>query len=404
MKYASGTKGSLELLKRINLEYVLKTILEHRPISRAQISTLTGLNKMTVSSCVEYFLEKGVIQELGTASTSRGRPPTLTDIHSNAGIIIGIDIEITHYIVLISDLAGNKLEARSFPIVQKEPLPFIQELSGLILSIKDRYADRPLSIAGIGIAIQGYYHFQSDVVIYLANWKSWNEFHLKKALTERLPNTPIWINPSPYAGAMGEIHFGRRNMRQHLVYVGGSWGLSAGIYQNHQLLVGSQGTAGRLGHSTIHMNGKKCTCGNRGCWEAYGSIKALYEMLNTDPAQTPFAEISNRMKQNDATIMGAVHQLGHYHGIGLANVINAYNPDDICIGGYLALLGTPFLNAIWHTLQDAIPERFLRNLNIYCSDFGDLGVAYGAISMVMDQFPAIFIHHETEENGDSAKH
>jgi N-acetylglucosamine repressor len=389
--------GNFDLVKKINMEHALSTILQYRPLSRAKIASLTGLNKMTVSSCVDLFVQKGFVVELGTTGTSRGRPPTLVDLNEKAGICVGVDIEINHFTILITDLLGKKLDSKVFPLQSKDPFFFVETISNVLRDIVKDHGNRQLGIVGVGIVIPGYYNIRTDVVDFSANLQEWNDFPLQAELTKRVPDTTFYINPAPYAGAMGEVHFGGAKSADHLVYVTSSWGLSAGVYSKGELFTGSTGTAGRLGHSTIHMNGKKCTCGSRGCWEMYASIKALYELLDTTPQALTFAEIVDGIKRGDSRMTSAVHELGHYQGIGLANVINAYNPKVICIGGLLALLGPTLINSIWNTLREMIPERFLLNLEIYCSDLGELGIAHGGVSMVLRHLSGMIIEHSLLE-------
>ena len=119
--------------------------------------------------------------------------------------------------------------------------------------------------------------------------------------------------------------------------------------------------------------------------------------VETTPQQLPFSYIVKSLNIGDPKVTSAVHELGHYHGIGLANVINAYNPHVICIGGLLALLGSTLVNSIWNTLKEMIPERFLDNLEVYNSDLGELGVAYGGVSMVISQLTNTIIRYSLFE-------
>lgn len=390
---SKGQIGNLDLVKKINMEHIIGTILSNRPISRAKIAALTGQNKMTVSSCVDLLLQKGVAVELGTTGTSRGRPPTLVDINETAGACVGVDIEINQFTVLVTDLFGKKTDSMTFPMEDRNPVYFVQAFSGILEQLVRKHGDLSLGIIGVGIVIQGYYNIRTDVVDYSANLQEWNDFPLLGELAKRFPSTPVYIHPAPYAGALGEVHFGRAKAAEHLVYVASSWGLSVGVYDKGGLFTGANGTAGRLGHSTIHMNGKKCSCGSRGCWEMYASIKALYELLGATPQQLPFADIVRSLHNGDSKVTSAVHEIGHYQGIGLANVINAYNPKVICMGGLLALLGPTLLNSIWNTLKEMIPERFLRNVDIYCSELGEIGAALGGASMVLEHLPDTIIRY-----------
>lgn len=389
--HSNGPIGNYDLVKKINMEHAISTILKYRPLSRAKIASLTGLNKMTVSSCVDLFVQKGFVVELGTTGTSRGRPPTLVDLNEKAGICVGIDVEINQFTVLVTDLLGKKLDSMMIPLQSKDPFFFVEAISDILKQLATDHAHRQLGIVGVGIVIPGYYNIRTDVVDYSANLQEWNDFPLRSELAKRVPGLTIHVNPASYAGAMGEVHFGGAKTADHLVYVTSSWGLSVGVYSKGELFTGTTGTAGRLGHSTIHMNGKKCTCGSRGCWEMYASIKALYELLETTPQEMSISDIVEGIERGDSRITSAVHELGHYQGIGLANVINAYNPRVICLGGLLALLGPTLINSIWNTLREMIPERFLLNLEIYCSDLGELGVAHGGVSMVLRQLSTTII-------------
>jgi len=388
-----GEIGNLDLVKKINMEHCIRTILSFRPISRAKIASLTGLNKMTVSSCVDLLLQKGILVELGMTGTSRGRPPTLVDIDESAGVCVGVDVEVNQFNLLITDLAGKRLESAAFPMDSREPLHFVDTLSRILADLKRAHAHRQLGIVGVGVVIQGYYNIRTNVVDYSANLQEWNDFPLLGEIVKQVPDIPVYIHPAPYAGALGEVHFGRSKPEDHLVYVTSSWGLSVGVYNKGELFTGATGMAGRLGHSTLHMNGKKCTCGSRGCWEMYASVKALYELLDTTPQRTPFVDLVKDLHAGDSRVTSAVHELGHYQGMGLANVINAYNPRTICIGGLLALLGPKLINSIWNTLNEMIPERFLRNVDIYCSDLGELGVAYGGASTVINRLSDTIVGH-----------
>jgi predicted NBD/HSP70 family sugar kinase len=143
------------------------------------------------------------------------------------------------------------------------------------------------------------------------------------------------------------------------------------------------------------MNGKKCSCGNKGCWEAYASVVALYELIDPEALANqplvPFSHILERIERLDPVCLSAVYELGHYLGIGLVNVINAYFPRTICIGGYLGMIGALLLNSVRTVLAERIPDYFLEDFNLFCSHLGEDGAAYGAISLVIEHLPELFI-------------
>jgi predicted NBD/HSP70 family sugar kinase len=382
-------------MKRMNMEKILKLIISQQPISRAKISALTDLHKVTVSNCVNYLLEKGLVQEFEISTTSRGRPPIMVRIDGNSGICIGIDVDTNECHVLVTDLSGRRLEQSTFPLSRNEPEFFIHSVSALVANVKDKYPHYKLGIVGIGIAICGYYNQTTESIEYIANMQSWNQFPLKKELIKSIPGIPFFIDTSAAAGAFGEIHFGGLSASEQFVYIGGRRGLVVSAYADGKIFRGHNGFTGRIGHATIHMNGKKCSCGNKGCWEAYASVVALYELIDSaamaNQPLVPFSYILERIEQHDPAYLSAVYEVGRYLGIGLVNVINAYYPRTICIGGYLGMIGAPLLNTVSAVLEERIPNYIARDISLYGSKLGEDGAAYGAISLVMEHLPEMFV-------------
>lgn len=393
LQNSSDFNGNNDLIKKINLEKVLRTLISNQPISRAQIAYITGLNKVTVSSCIDFFVEKKIVQEIGTTETRRGRPPILLELNRQLGFCIGIEVEYKELKILVADASGNELEHRTMPLSNGNPEYFVDLLSQLISELKLKYESYPLGLIGVGIALAGYYNQQTGTVEYIASLQSWNNFPILSKVQRIDPAIHFYINSTVNAGALGELRQHKTDPPEVFIYVGGLWGLGVGICINGKVFSGKTGFAGRIGHSTIKIDGKTCRCGNKGCWELYASADALYHSLypGNSIQHKNFNEIVLRFKNGDSEVLKAVEQIGYYLGIGLANVINAYNPDAICIGGYLGLLGKPLIDVIFITLKEVLPEHFLKNLKIYCSDSGEYGAAAGSISLVLQAFPKILL-------------
>lgn len=380
-------------MKVVNLHKVLHTILLHYPISRAKISKILDINKVTVSQCIDYFLEKGIVCEIGTTGTSRGRPATLLDINRKSGVFVGINTELHESSILVTDLTGKELSREALPILGPDPMKFLNFFSSKVAELKQKYHDYSLGIIGIGMALPGHYNYKTGMIEHIANLQSWNGFPIRDEINKLNLGCKIYTMNLANAGAIGELKFGKASNSKDLVYINGTWGLGVGVITDGKILLGNTGFAGRLGHSLIHFNGKKCTCGKRGCWEAYASIRTLYGNLypNQHYDQGNLNTIFEKFNKNDAKVINAVHELGHYLSLGLINVINAYNPKDICIGGNLSLLGSPLINQLKITLEDYIQKHLYEGLNIYCSELASLSAAYGAISTVRDNLLEILM-------------
>ena len=99
--------GDLALIKKMNSYIIFQCIRKHAPVSRAQISELTGLNKATVSSLVTELIELELTYEIGPGESSGGRKPVMLLYNNKAGYAIGIDLGVKDIRGVLVDLAGN---------------------------------------------------------------------------------------------------------------------------------------------------------------------------------------------------------------------------------------------------------------------------------------------------------
>ena len=395
-----GTNGTFELMRNLNLEKIYRLILLHQPVSRAQLSKLSGLNKMTVTNCIDFLLEKGIVQELGVTGT-RGRPATMLSINRDSGVLVGIEMNIPSIRVIVTNLDGTILENIILPDTGPEPEAFVQQISEIISMLKEKYKDRTLGLIGAGIAFSGHYNQQTGVIELMSNRQTWNHFPIRDELQKCNLGVPIFIQSAMQASAMGEIHFGKANPDEYVVCITGTWGINASMYSNGTLINGYQGFAGRFGHTIIQLNGKQCMCGNKGCLEEYASIRALCNKLYPDQPkpQKYIDEILERVKHKEPVVMAAIHEMLEYLEIGIVNMINAFNPTRVCIGGYLGLIiNDSMLQELKADIAKMLPEHYCRHLDICCSSLGELGVAYGGIAIVRDKLISILSDAEIKNN------
>src|SRR5690606_21971607 len=117
--------------------------------------------------------------------------------------------------------------------------------------------------------------------------------------------------------------------------------IGAGIILNNKLFRGTSGYSGETGHMTIDAEGSLCRCGNRGCWELYASEQALIsqgeKQANSALSSSSLETFVSSAKAGQRSTIEAFEKIGHYLGIGVANIMNIFNPDLIIIGNRLTL-------------------------------------------------------------------
>ena len=123
----------------------------------------------------------------------------------------------------------------------------------------------------------------------------------------------------------------------HLISLIFTSGIGAGIIFDQKIQRGFHGYAGEMGHMIISLNGKKCRCGNSGCWELYCSERYLIQDLSIQLNQPDLTreEIIRLMKQKNPIILEKMEAFLTYLSLGLNNITNLYNPETIVINSQL---------------------------------------------------------------------
>jgi predicted NBD/HSP70 family sugar kinase len=183
-----------------------------------------------------------------------------------------------------------------------------------------------------------------------------------------------------------------------MLYVSAGVGLGGGMVMDGRGLSGAAGFAGEFGHMTIDPNGPLCNCGNRGCWETLASQAAVFRRVraalqsgrtsclthlthgNLDKLTIPL--IIEAAREADPVALEALQETGIYLGIGLANLINALNPEMVVFGGILSRASAYLLPII----ERAVEERTLfwsrRAVQLVVAAHGSDACVMGGIATV----------------------
>ncbi|RTR36179.1 ROK family protein [Robertmurraya yapensis] len=374
------------VVKQENKALVLKTIIQLSPISRADIAQKTGLNKGTVSSLVSELMEEQLIYEYGPGESSGGRRPVMLLFNQVAGYSIGLDLGVNYLLGIVTDLQGNitqekiiKFNNLSYEEIKKRLYEMIDNLISLT-------PESPYGIVGIGIGVPGTVSKSGKIL--LAPNLNWQNIDLKSTLKEKY-NIPIIIENEANAGAYGEKLFGAGKEAKNIVYVSVGIGIGAGLILNNQLYRGNNGFSGEIGHMTIEIDGAKCSCGSMGCWELYASEQALVKNAKRAGLLTDSAELDNLLELAESGDEIAIQQfehIGEYLAVGINNIINIFNPEQIIIGNRMA--------SAERWLKNALEKRMLartlwfqqRDLEINFSELSTHSAALGITAFVVENF------------------
>ncbi|AUW93850.1 ROK family transcriptional regulator [Sulfobacillus sp. hq2] len=381
------TNIDAQTMRQLNKYTVLQWIYSHENVSRADIAKLTGLNRATVSSLVDELLFEQYISEIGQGNSSGGRRPIILQFNARTGFSIGVDVQISSVKTVLTDARGHVLDRRFSSLRPASHGAFREVMLQVITEhVRDITAQCPPSahgVFGVGIALPGMVNYQTGHVHYLPNVdvQNWN---FTNALASRV-QLPVAIDNDANCGAWAE--FLRRPV-ESLVFINAGIGVGAGLILGGQLVRGHHGIAGEWGHTTIDAMGLLCACGSYGCWELYASERALARYLKEegvpdgDPFAPSFMDSALINAPDDPRFQEAFRQVGHYLGIGIANILNALNPRYIIVGGTIARASRWILPEITSVLRKrAIGVN--KNVEIFAAD-PDM-VAIGAAGLALSR-------------------
>jgi glucokinase-like ROK family protein len=389
-------------VREMNLSSVLQLIYGQNRLSRAQLANLTNLNKSTVSSLVEDLIHRGLIYETGLNSAGTGRPATILEINPDAGGIIGLELGVDFISVILTDFLGKILWRRIETID-----PNISEQRGIDLSISliadtiHNCSMRNMRLLGIGVSTPGIVDLKEKVLVFAPNLH-WRNVSLGKIVTEHT-GLPAFIDNDGNSAALGEHLFGKARSTRNFVFIFAGVGIGAGLFLNNELYRGQSGFAGEIGHTPILMNPTlqiPCHCGNRGCWETHANQYSIIhraqacleakretlirDFMQQDEAPLSISLIKRAADSGDQEAIDIFLETGEVMGLGIATLINIFNPEKVILGGPLSIIGDYLLPAISASVKKHTLSEIYQQVEILISEFGPDASVIGAVALVVN--------------------
>ena len=281
-------------------------------------------------------------------------------------IAIGIDIGGMSIKGAAVDSNGRVYEKFSMPFIKGEDGEItIRKLAEIV---KEYIAANGLSnkIAGIGIGSPGTLDVKNGIVNY-ANNLGWNDLHVADIMHEILPY-PIRLTNDANAASLGEAKYGAGKSYQTIIMLTLGTGVGGGIIIDGKLFEGNEGKGGELGHTVVVVDGEPCTCGRRGCLEAYASATALIRetkkamRLNKRSLMWKVCPeidlvggkvVFEAVSQGDPAAIKVLDEYVKYLGEGILNYCNIFRPNVIVLSGGIANAGP----ALFDRVNAYIKER-----------------------------------------------
>lgn len=249
-------------------------------------------------------------------------------------------------------------------------------------------------IRGVGVGAPGAVDEDSGRVIFAPNLPGWKDVPLKKELEKRL-GVAVFLGNDCNVCTLGTFDREYKSKPKNLVGIFIGTGIGGGLVINGELYGGHNHTAGEIGHMVLEVNGPKCGCGNRGCFEALASRSAIFrnihsavkegqktiltDMLGPNLADMRSGDLRKAIRKGDKFVEKIVEEAAEYAGIGIANLINILNPEIVVVGGgVIEALENEMMPGLIKTAKEHVMPGTMSGIEIAASKLGDHAGITGA--------------------------
>lgn len=279
---------------------------------------------------------------------------------------IGVDLGGTNIATGLLDEEGKiiyKCSAKAG--AQRPPEEITADIAATAKEVIE-HENIPLSeIAGIGVGVPGCFDNNTGKII-LTNNMNLSGFYFAPELQKYI-NKPVFMGNDANCAVLGEMIGGGAKGYKNVVMITIGTGIGGGFVSGGKLYGGANGAAMEVGHMTVVADGLLCNCGRRGCWELYGSASALVryteEYMEKDPGSLMHKIAKENGKVNGRTAFDAakegdesgnavVGKFVHYLSIGIADLINIFQPDVLLVGGGVSNEGEYLLGKIRNEVSE----------------------------------------------------
>lgn len=307
---------------------------------------------------------------------------------------IGIDLGGTNIAAGVVDTEGKILASMSIPTnVGRAWQEIVKDMADLSRKVIEKAGVSESDVKAVGIGCPGSIDNKKGECAYANNLKM-DHAGIADEFRKHF-DIPVNLENDANAAALGEYAINGKGM-DTFVFITLGTGVGGGIIIDGKIFRGSNGAGAELGHSVIVSGGEDCSCGRKGCWEAYASVTALIRQTKAAMEQNPdslmheIAKAEGRVsgktsfdaaKKGDKAALAVVNKYFEYIGEGITDMINIFQPQKIVIGGSISKEGDYLLNPVKEFVAKYDYNHYMPKTQIEIATlFGDAGIIGAAFS------------------------
>jgi N-acetylglucosamine repressor len=343
-------------LRKINIRGTLELLKLHGECSRADLTRMLRVSAPTMSKLLDKLLQDKFIEEFTVDPVGKGRPSKMYRLAEKSVFIAGVVIDIIECRAVCAGLDGK---FRPSGVINFSTPGTYEELIKFIAGyVKESAAGHSGSCLGVGVSVPGLINSHGYIEL-SPNIPMLNGKNIRNDLRKML-DCKVCVVQEEYGMCMAEKQFGSSASCPDFVLVDISSGLGMGVFSGNRYVHGSHGFGGELGHITVKPDGPLCSCGNYGCLEMLAGDKAIAGKLSEKLGrEVKCRDLIRVVQEEGLDISAELEEAIYYLSIGIANVINLFNPSRVVIHGAMFDLDKKSFSRLKQTVKRrALPPAF----------------------------------------------
>ncbi len=371
-------------LKHRNRRLILRLLATGRCGSRIDIARETGLSKMASTNIINEFISEGIVCETEKQLVKgKGRNPILLGLSPRAPKLMGVRIGRDFCESSICDLKLDVLDSRRFEINNYNANTMLDHILDDIGDLLSAHRDE--KILGIGIGSVGPVDIMEGKILDPLNYFNVPDLRIRDIVEEKFGFPVIFLNEYDCA-TLKELFLGKGKDIQEFIFIGISEIVGSGIAVRNKLYRSNAGFNCEFGHTCIDYNGLPCSCGRKGCVQAYISTDKVAEKLSTVTGENlSFTEFCLKYEHDapeevDEIFLDMAKKLSY----AISNVVDFTCIVDIVVGHEGSYIPDRYLDECMRMTNERIVFRGLRKVNIYKSEINKEITSSSCASAVLD--------------------
>lgn len=371
----SSKQGINNVMVRVaNRKNIKKLLYDKEALTKQEIASMLNMSLPTINLIIQQLKEENLIIEQPSDISSGGRKPQLICFNYDARVSVGVEISQNHNRLVLINMRNQLIDSLRVRQSFENTIDYWKGVNELVKNILDENHIQEDQVLGVGIAMPGIVKHQENLVEFAPtlNLKNFNYKNLNEIF-----EIPLKVENEANAAGFAEVW--NKDIVDNAVYISITKGVGGAVIIDNKVFFGKTNRSGEFGHMTLIPDGAVCSCGKKGCFEAYCSTRLLTQYSNGD-----IDEFFLEMESGNKKLFQVWDEYLDYLSIGISNLRMIFDTD-IIIGGDL----DQYIRSSYNRLDEKVNKRVLFDDSapqFRISDIGKNAAAIGSALLLISDY------------------